>query len=141
MSTVFLVYHERRVPLPADLKLIGAYTSSVAAEGAIARLSEQPGFRELPEGFSVSELPLDRDHWREGYGVPHEDDLAGLKPPPVSCAICTATITPTGDDPAELFVRGAVTDTEQGLYAHGACLRGAIAPSVPLLLMLPMERA
>jgi hypothetical protein len=29
----------------------------------------QPGFRDLPNGFEISECKLDRDGWTEGYAT------------------------------------------------------------------------
>ena len=39
----------------------------VAANAAIARLSFQLGFRDHPDGFTVDEYELDKDHWCEGF--------------------------------------------------------------------------
>jgi hypothetical protein len=50
-----------------DVKLIGVYSSLVTAQTAITRLKYQPGFRELPEGFTISQYRVDTDHWIEGY--------------------------------------------------------------------------
>ncbi len=50
-----------------DVKLIGVSSSEARALQAVARLSLQPGFRDLPEGFAVDPYDLDVDHWTEGY--------------------------------------------------------------------------
>jgi hypothetical protein len=50
-----------------DLKLIGVYATQFNAEAAVARLSLQPGFRELPSGFHIGRYTLDKDHWGEGF--------------------------------------------------------------------------
>jgi hypothetical protein len=131
MSSVFLVQHERRIPVPADVKMIGVYSSLALADAAVGRLRMQSGFRDLLDAFTVTEVSLDRDHWPEGYGDANEHGGEGSFR--VACAFCTQTVTPVGDDPLEVFVRGALTDGEQGLYAHAECLRAAVHPSVPLL--------
>jgi hypothetical protein len=50
-----------------DVKSIGMYSSRAEAEQAIQRLSSQPGFKEIPEGFVIDSYTLDKDHWEEGY--------------------------------------------------------------------------
>jgi hypothetical protein len=57
-----------------QIKLIGVYSTAIAAEQAIQRLRTQPGFRDTPEGFSVSEITIDRDHWVEGFVTVDPDD-------------------------------------------------------------------
>jgi hypothetical protein len=50
-----------------DVKLIGVYSSQANAVAAIDRLRQQPGFRDMLEGFTISRYPIDLDHWTEGY--------------------------------------------------------------------------
>ena len=67
---VHVLHHVRDDDVHADdAKLIGVYRSLTAAEAAIARLVDQPGFRDHPEGFRVDVYGLDQDHWREGFGA------------------------------------------------------------------------
>lgn len=80
MTQVYVVQH-LHVILPQeeeDVKLIGVYTTREAAELAVGRLSQQPGFRDHPkivdfekdvdqQGFHIDMYPLDLDHWAEGY--------------------------------------------------------------------------
>ena len=80
MTSVFIVQHLHRHPGgEEDVKMIGAYRTMESARAAVERLRFQPGFRELPfivdfekdiddQGFHISEYPLDKDHWSEGYG-------------------------------------------------------------------------
>jgi hypothetical protein len=49
-----------------DVKLIGVYSSAESAEQAKLRLCNQPGFRDLREGFSIEPYTVDTDHWTEG---------------------------------------------------------------------------
>ena len=51
----------------ADYKSIGIYSSRALAEAAIARLRQQPGFRDWPDGFRIFTRRLDQDTWVEGY--------------------------------------------------------------------------
>jgi hypothetical protein len=58
-----------------EYMLIGVYSSREAALEAVARLADQPGFREHPDviddldlaGFFMVPYRLDQDHWTEGY--------------------------------------------------------------------------
>ncbi len=60
------------------MKLIGVYTTREAAELAVARLSQKPGFCDHPtivdfekdvdqQGLHIDMYQLDFDHWTEGY--------------------------------------------------------------------------
>jgi hypothetical protein len=70
VQRVFVVQHEAEET--GDVKLIGVYSSADAAERAIDRLRDKPGFRDQPQGFSVDPYPIDQDHWSEGFVSPHE---------------------------------------------------------------------
>jgi len=50
-----------------DVKLIGVYSSRFAAEEAIDRLRQKPGFCDTPEGFSIDLYRVDQDHWDGGF--------------------------------------------------------------------------
>lgn len=52
-----------------DLKLIGHYSSRAKAEAALTLVRDQPGFRDLPQGFTIWEIEVDSDviGWPEGY--------------------------------------------------------------------------
>jgi hypothetical protein len=50
-----------------DVKMIGVYSTHEQAASAIERLSTQPGFCDLPEGFEIDPYVLDEDNWAEGY--------------------------------------------------------------------------
>ena len=51
-----------------DVKLIGIYSSEELALRAKDQRSGQPGFRDLPDSFEISEHILDNDHagWPQG---------------------------------------------------------------------------
>ena len=78
MKSVFIVWHTHEIGLEADEKLIGVYSSQADAEAAISRVSNQPGFRDLPKGFEVCEYVLGEDHWVEGY-ISERDAMQGAK--------------------------------------------------------------
>ncbi|NES85803.1 MAG: hypothetical protein F6K10_32885 [Moorea sp. SIO2B7] len=69
MKTVFVLQHSYELTSTGekDTKLIGVYSTKKYAEQARERLSNQPGFKELKEYFSIDEYPLDKDHWQEGF--------------------------------------------------------------------------
>ncbi|MHB0706491.1 Hypothetical protein HVPorG_04360 [Roseomonas mucosa] len=50
-----------------SMKSIGMYSSLRMAEEAIPQLLDQPGFRDWPGGFRITEVTLDRDLWPEGF--------------------------------------------------------------------------
>ena len=56
-----------------DVKFIGVYSTRASAEAAVARSVLQPGFRDFPSGFCVDESAIDKDHWREGFGLDSRD--------------------------------------------------------------------
>lgn len=56
-----------------DLKIIGIYKTREDAEAALARVRDQPGFRDMPEGFDIGPCPLNVDHWEEGFVTAHPD--------------------------------------------------------------------
>ncbi|URW74472.1 hypothetical protein M9980_07705 [Sphingomonas donggukensis] len=65
---MYLLHHVREDDeYREDAKLIGVYRSRATAEQAITRLAIQPGFCDYPQGFEIGEMPLDRDHWEEGF--------------------------------------------------------------------------
>lgn len=68
MTKVFLLWHVHEMPTGEDdAKLIGVYATAEDAEAARGRVCGQPGFRDIPEGFEVSQYEVGRDHWTEGY--------------------------------------------------------------------------
>lgn len=50
-----------------DLKIIGAYESEEAAEAAIGRTRQLPGFRDEPECFMIDAYTIGEDRWTEGF--------------------------------------------------------------------------
>lgn len=50
-----------------DVKTAGIYSSEAAAKQAVERLKLQPGFCDVPDGFTIDLYRLDLDCWTEGY--------------------------------------------------------------------------
>jgi hypothetical protein len=67
-TIVFDLWFEREYADRNDTCLhVGIYSSEAAAHAAIARLSDKPGFREYPAGFTTYPREIDRDGWTEGF--------------------------------------------------------------------------
>jgi hypothetical protein len=68
MEKVFLLHHVREVDVESDdMKLIGIYSSEEKARQALEQVRQQPGFRDHPDGFELSEALLDHTEWAEGF--------------------------------------------------------------------------
>ena len=69
---VFIAEHVHEFPDGhEDVKLLGVYSSRASAQSAIDSVRDQPGFREHPSGFSISEHIVDPGSpgWPEGFGT------------------------------------------------------------------------
>lgn len=64
---VYLLWHAHDLDEEVDVKLLGVYSSQQKAEGARLRASDQPGFRENPQGFHIDRYEVDQDWWTEGF--------------------------------------------------------------------------
>jgi hypothetical protein len=68
MKTVWLLQHVHDFDNGHDdIKLIGVYSCEQDAIDAQALVADQPGFKETPEGFCISEHRLGHTSWLEGY--------------------------------------------------------------------------
>lgn len=68
MDRAYLLQHGRYDDGDAaDVRVIGVYSSRSAAQAAIERLKEQPGFRDFPDAFTIDEYRLDDDNWADGF--------------------------------------------------------------------------
>lgn len=67
VKSVFVVQHAYELWNREDVKLIGVYGTRSEAEEAVDRARAQPGFCHWPDGFSVDEYALGKDHWTEGF--------------------------------------------------------------------------
>lgn len=67
---VWLLWFEQEREEGEDTELlIGVYRSEEAANGAIERLKDQPGFKDHLGGFQVYPRNLDEDSWTEGFAT------------------------------------------------------------------------
>ena len=69
MKSAFVLQHSYEIDGNDETKFIGVYATNELAEEAILRLKIQPGFRDRPEDFHISEYEINKDHWVEGYAV------------------------------------------------------------------------
>ncbi len=69
MTKVYILQHSSPRGDSVDEKLIGAYSSQIEAEHAIARLKDKLGFRDPRGEFTIDTYDLNKDHWTEGFGV------------------------------------------------------------------------
>ncbi len=69
MKSAFVLEHSYEINGNDETKLIGIYSTNELAEEAILRLKIQPGFRDRPEDFHISEYELNKDNWVEGYAI------------------------------------------------------------------------
>jgi hypothetical protein len=69
MKHAFLVQHAHQLPRGDEesVKIIGIYGSESSARLAVRRAKRREGFRDSPDGFSISRYPLGKDHWVEGF--------------------------------------------------------------------------
>ncbi len=68
MKSVWLLQHIHEFDDGSeDVKLIGAFASREEGEAAQAAVASQPGFSEMPQGFSLNECRLGVIYWPEGY--------------------------------------------------------------------------
>jgi len=74
---VYVLDHTNLLPGgEEDVKLIGVYATQEDAERAKQRVVSQPGFRDSPDGFCISDYTLGEDNWTEGFiTVTHEQLL------------------------------------------------------------------
>lgn len=50
-----------------DELLIGIYESHAAAQAAMERVQDKPGFSDYPKGFRIHCRELGQDNWTEGF--------------------------------------------------------------------------
>jgi hypothetical protein len=50
-----------------DVKIVGIYSSSEAAQSGIYRTRELAGFQEEPDCFIIDTYTLDEDKWTDGF--------------------------------------------------------------------------
>ncbi|UGT53130.1 DUF7336 domain-containing protein [Nocardia asteroides] len=68
MAEIFVVDHWYEKDDGAEVvRTIGLYSSAEKAHAAVERAKKLPGFRELPDNFSVDKYTVGRDHWIGGF--------------------------------------------------------------------------
>jgi hypothetical protein len=78
--TVYVLWHPGESDPYEGPLLLGVYSTRERAEARILEAKVQPGFRDHPEDFEISEYRVDRDEWPEGFGTythPIGDDEPG----------------------------------------------------------------
>lgn len=65
MDPLFALLHS--LPETGRVKVIGIYSSRPLAEAAMERTRTLPGFADEPEGFTIDEYEIDKDHWPRGF--------------------------------------------------------------------------
>lgn len=65
MDPLFVLLHS--LPETGKVKVIGIYSSRQLAEEAEVRSRELPGFTDEPDGFTIEQYEIDRDHWPRGF--------------------------------------------------------------------------
>jgi hypothetical protein len=65
MDPLFVLLHS--LSETGKVKVIGIYSSRALAEAAEERASKLPGFADEPDGFSIEQYEIDRDHWPRGF--------------------------------------------------------------------------
>jgi hypothetical protein len=79
MPSVYLLHHVHEFnDGHEDVKLIGVYSTRTNARAALDRVKDQPGFRQCPEGFEVSEVEVDQSGWLEGYVTVDPSELESV---------------------------------------------------------------
>lgn len=77
MNEVYILWHVHEFEesgLPDDEKLIGVYRTQKDAEAAQRSVADQPGFRDLPNGFQIHRHTIGNTGWTEGYVTVDYDD-------------------------------------------------------------------
>jgi hypothetical protein len=65
MSPLYVLLHS--LPETGKVKVVGLYSSKALAEEAVDRAKTLPGFLEEPDGFTIEQYEVDRDHWPRGF--------------------------------------------------------------------------
>lgn len=65
MTSLFVLLHS--LAETGRVKVVGIYSSRALAEEAEARARTLPGFSDEPDGFTIDEYEVDRDHWSRGF--------------------------------------------------------------------------
>jgi hypothetical protein len=77
---VFMVEHLHMLDEDREsIKTIGMYSTREQATAAVARLRQQPGFCDSPDGFYIGRWPVNQDHWIEGFATIIHSEADGVE--------------------------------------------------------------
>ncbi len=65
MAPLFILLHS--LPETGKVKVVGIYSSRALAEAAEDRTRLLPGFVDEPDGFTIEQYEVDKDHWPRGF--------------------------------------------------------------------------
>jgi hypothetical protein len=65
MIPLFVLLHS--LPGTGKVKVVGIYSCKLLAEAAEQRSRALPGFRDEPNGFTIEQYEIDKDHWSRGF--------------------------------------------------------------------------
>jgi len=65
MDPLFVLLHS--LPETGRVKVIGIYSLRKLAEAALERTRLLPGFCDEPDGFTIEQYEVDKDHWPRGF--------------------------------------------------------------------------
>jgi hypothetical protein len=65
MDPLYVLLHS--LPETGRVKVVGIYSSKALAESAEMRARLLPGFAEEPDGFTIEQYDVDKDHWPRGF--------------------------------------------------------------------------
>ena len=65
MTPLFVLIHS--LSETGRVKVVGIYSSRALAEEAEARSRRLPGFIDEPDGFTIEQYDVDKDHWSRGF--------------------------------------------------------------------------
>ncbi|HIE2398593.1 TPA: DUF7336 domain-containing protein [Pseudomonas aeruginosa] len=67
MSSIFIRCHTYGNSESESYKILGIFRTKTKANSEISKYLELPGFKESPNGFTVTEYALDEPHWLSGF--------------------------------------------------------------------------
>jgi len=127
MDVVYDLWFTREYADREDTELhIGIFSSEQAAQDAIARLRDKPGFRDFPEGFEAHATRLDDPGWTAGF-------VTKFGPPPKDAAAEAFDLPAWIDDPKPPAPSSSprIARTGNGCPAVPARPRGGAARKKP----------
>ena len=77
MKDVFVLHHTYGDSESESYKILGVFSTERKANSEIQKYLVLPGFKEFPEGFTVTKYALDESHWLSGFGTAQLDVIEG----------------------------------------------------------------